>query len=50
MLYTLWFYDISKNDEFYRAYDIFTGTRNQCYKIRNSKDFRFQYKVFRSIW
>jgi len=50
MEYTLWFYDIDKNGEFYRAHDIFTGTRNKCYRIRKGKNFGHQYRVFRAIW
>ena len=45
--YTLWFY--AYDNDFYRLipkYDIFTGSRYQCYKRRNAKiHFRCQYKV-----
>ena len=50
MKYTLWFYDCDKNGEFYKAYDIFTGTRYQCYKKRKYKNFYWQYKVERCSW
>lgn len=51
MKYTLWFYDNfhEKNGRI-PFYDIFTGTRYECYKLRNSKSFREQYKVKICTW
>ena len=46
MNYTLWFYDCDGN----KKYDVFTGRRSQCYKIRKSKSFSWQYKVLKAIW
>ena len=46
MKYTLWFYDGNGN----RRYDVFTGTRYQCYKLRHTKTFSLQYRVFKCTW
>ena len=50
MQYTLWFYNLDKNSEYKKAYDVFTGTRYECYKLRSRKGFQHQYKVLKSIW
>lgn len=51
MKYTLWFYAYNDNcDKLVRQYDVYTGTRYQCYKLRASMSFSWQYKVFKSIW
>jgi hypothetical protein len=50
MEYTLWFYNVNSNGEFYKAYDVFTGTRSECYKLRSNKSFQWQYKVLISVW
>lgn len=49
MKYTLWFYDC-KNGQLYKAYEVFTRTRYQCYKLRKTKTFSWQYKVLRCTW
>ena len=46
MKYTLWFTDGDGN----LKYDVFTGTRYECYKLRNSKSFSWQYKVKIANW
>jgi hypothetical protein len=48
--YTVWFYNVNRNGELERAYDVFTGTRYQCYKYRNSRPFAWQYRVFKCKW
>lgn len=50
MNYTLWFYAPDTNGEMKKRYDVFTGTRYQCYKVRKSKNFSWQYKVLRATW
>jgi hypothetical protein len=51
MNYTLWYYAYDKNyDKLIKQHDVYTGSRYQCYKIRNSKSFSRQYKVLKSIW
>lgn len=51
MKYTLWFYSYDDNQgTLIRRYDVFTGTRSQCYKIRATKNFSWQYKVHKAIW
>ena len=50
MEYTLWFYKLNKDGEWYKAYDIFTGSRYQCYKRRAALSFRHQYKVLIANW
>lgn len=51
MRYKLWFYAYDKQTgEFAKQYYVFTGTRYQCYKVRASKSFSWQYKVIKSTW
>jgi hypothetical protein len=50
MKYTLWFYQLNSDSEYYKAYDVFTGTRYECYKLRATKSFRHQYKVLKATW
>ena len=50
MQYTLWYYKLNNDGEFYQAYDIMTGSRYECYKERNRRDFRHQYKVLICTW
>jgi hypothetical protein len=47
MKYTVWFYAHNEHTgTFTRRYDLFTGTRYECYKYRSYKrDFQWQYKV-----
>jgi hypothetical protein len=44
-MYILWFLKYSEDGKLHKAYDIFTGTKYLCYKLRNVKDFRHQYRV-----
>jgi hypothetical protein len=51
MKYTLWYYSYDENyDKLIKRYDMFTGTRYQCYKMRKLKSFSWQYRVLKSIW
>jgi len=46
MKYTLWYFDENGN----KKYDVFTGSRYECYKLKRQKSFAWQYKVLKSIW
>ena len=51
MKYTLWYYKYDSNfDKLIKAYDVFTGTRSQSYKLRRERPFAYHYKVHRCIW
>lgn len=50
MKYVLWYYGLNKDGKFVPRYDLYTGTRYECYKIRKSKDFQHQYKVHILKW
>lgn len=48
-MFTVWFFEYDKNFGcFVKQYDIFSGSRYQCYKIKNSKSFSWQYKVIKN--
>jgi len=46
MKYTLWYFDGDGKC----LYDVFTGTRYECYRLRSRKSFSWQYKVKKCIW
>lgn len=48
--HTLYYYGVNKEGQLVLQYDIFTGTRYECYKIRNTKSFKWQYKVQKCKW
>jgi hypothetical protein len=53
MNYTLWFYEPNNEmigTKMIKKYDVFTGTRYQCYKLKSQKSFSWQYKVLKAIW
>ena len=50
-LYTVWFYDYDERQgKLVKSHDIFTGTKYECYKLKNSKTFSNQYKVLKAAW
>lgn len=50
MKYTVWYYKLNKDSEFYKAYDCFTGSLYACRKFRKLQSFRHQYKIHFCIW
>jgi hypothetical protein len=48
MKYSLWFYKMDSNGECHKTYEVFAGTRYQCYKIKKNKAFGWQFKVLKN--
>jgi len=49
-VYTVWFMEWNQNTgKLAKVYDLFSGTRSECYRYRKYKQFRERYRVEKNI-